>query len=105
VSNDLAKRLMERVRRLRENLGLTQETFAERAGLKYKHYQSVEAGRKTNIKLETLIKMAHACGLEPWELLNFDRDVESFQPIVSESKASRRTRKTAKTSRSRRRAG
>jgi transcriptional regulator with XRE-family HTH domain len=99
----MAQRLMERVKRLREKLGLTQEAFAERAGLKYKHYQSVEAGRKPNIQFSTLIKLAEACGLEPWELLNFDQDVDSFQPLVSESKASPRTGKTPKTTNSRRR--
>ena len=94
---------MERVKRLREKLGLTQEAFAERAGMKYKHYQSVEAGRKPNMKLETLLKMSAACGLEPWELLNFDQDVDSFQPLVSESKASPRTGQTRKTPKPRRR--
>lgn len=63
---------MERVKRFREALGLTQEAFAERAGLKYKHYQAVEAGRKVDIKFETVLKMARACGLEPWQLLHFD---------------------------------
>lgn len=63
---------MERVKQLRESLGLTQEAFAERAGLKYKHYQAVEAGRKLNIQLETLLKMARACKVEPWQLLCFE---------------------------------
>ena len=63
---------MARVRELREALGLSQEAFAERAGLKYKHYQAIEAGRKTDIRFSTLEKLAKACGLEPWELLNFD---------------------------------
>lgn len=68
---------MERVKQLRESLGLTQEAFAERAGLKYKHYQAVEAGRKANIQFETLLKMARACGLEPWELLRFDLEPDA----------------------------
>ena len=72
MANDIAKRLLARVRELREARGLSQEAFAERAGLKYKHYQAVEAGRKPNIQLPTLVKMAKALGLEPWELLNFD---------------------------------
>ncbi|MEY4489994.1 MAG: hypothetical protein RIQ79_2502, partial [Verrucomicrobiota bacterium] len=57
---------------------LSQEAFAERAGLKYKHYQAVEAGRKTNIQFATLIKLADALGLEPWQLLNFDVEPASL---------------------------
>ena len=68
----MAKRLLARVKELRENLGLSQEAFAEKAGLKYKYYQHVEAGRKRDIRFSTLQKLAKACGLEPWELLNFD---------------------------------
>ncbi len=65
---------MARVKALRRALGMTQEAFAERAGLKYKHYQAVEAGRKTEIHLSTVEKMAQACGLEPAELLDFTTD-------------------------------
>jgi transcriptional regulator with XRE-family HTH domain len=74
---------MTRVRELREALGLSQEAFAERAGLKYKHYQAVEAGRKRNIQFITLVKLARACGLEPWELLNFDVEPQ----VLAEDKA------------------
>jgi transcriptional regulator with XRE-family HTH domain len=68
----MAKHLLARVKDLRKALGLSQEAFAERAGLKYKHYQAIETGRKTDIRFSTLEKLAKACGLEPWELLNFD---------------------------------
>lgn len=63
---------MARVRELRESRGLSQEAFAERAGLKYKHYQSIEAGRKRDFRFSTLEKIAKACGLEAWELLRLD---------------------------------
>lgn len=72
VANDLTKRLLARVRQIREAQGLSQEAFAEKAGLKYKHYQAIEAGRKPNLQLPTLIKIAQALGLEPWQLLNFE---------------------------------
>ncbi len=65
---------MARVRALREAIGLSQEAFAERAGLTYKHYQQVEAGRKLNITLPTLEKLAKACGLDLAELLDFTTD-------------------------------
>ncbi|MEO6569028.1 MAG: helix-turn-helix transcriptional regulator [Opitutaceae bacterium] len=72
MANETAKRLIARLRELREAHGLSQEAFAERAGLKYKHYQSIEAGRKIEMRLSTLQKLAKACGMELWELLNFD---------------------------------
>lgn len=72
VANDTATRLLARVRELREAHGLSQEAFAEKAGLGYKYYQQVEAGRKRDIRLSTLEKLAKACGLELWQLLNLD---------------------------------
>jgi transcriptional regulator with XRE-family HTH domain len=74
VAHDEEKRLAARVRDLRKALKLSQEKFAERAGLKYKHYQAWEAGRKVNIQFSTLKKLAKACEMELWELLNFDAD-------------------------------
>lgn len=76
----MAKRLLARVKQLREGLGLTQEAFAEKSGLGYKYYQSVEAGRKRDIRLSTLEKLAKACGLELWQLLNLDAPL----PVVAE---------------------
>jgi transcriptional regulator with XRE-family HTH domain len=84
VTNDTAKRLLTRVKELRKALGLSQEAFAERAGLKYKHYQALEAGRKNEFHFSTFNKLAKACGLEPWELLNFD----SEPAILAEERAS-----------------
>ncbi len=72
MANDVAKRLVARIRELREAYGFTQETFAERADLKYKHYQSVEAGRRPNLQLFTLIKIAKALGLNLKELVDFE---------------------------------
>ena len=74
MTNDTAKRLLARVKELRKALGLSQEAFAERAGLKYKHYQALEAGRKNEFHFSTFEKLAKACGLKPWELINFDTE-------------------------------
>ncbi len=83
-------RLLARIKILREARGLTQESFAERAGLKYKHYQAIEAGRKPKIQLPTLIKIAEACGLRPHELLDFDHKPASpaSNKAISDSKKS-----------------
>jgi transcriptional regulator with XRE-family HTH domain len=70
----MAKRLLARVKSVRESLGLSQEKFAENAGMTYKYYQHVEAGRKRDLRLSTLQKLAHACGVELSELLDFTTD-------------------------------
>ena len=72
MTNDTAKRLLTRVKELRKALGLSHEAFAERAGLKYKPYQALEAGRKNEFHFSTFEKLAKACGLKPCELINFD---------------------------------
>ena len=71
----MAKRLMARVRALREARDLTQEAFAERAGLQYKHYQAMEAGRRLNIQFVTILKLAKGCGLNLSELFDFDAPI------------------------------
>ena len=70
MESETARRLIKRLRQLRENRGFTQEKLAEQAGLEYKHYQAVEAGRKLDFRLSTLVKLAKGLGLEPWELLH-----------------------------------
>jgi len=70
----MAKRLLARIKSVRESLGLSQEAFAERAGMTYKYYQHVEAGRKRDMRLSTLEKLAKACGLDLGELLDFRTD-------------------------------
>jgi transcriptional regulator with XRE-family HTH domain len=72
VANKTVRRLLARVREWREARGLSQEAFAERAGLTYKHYQAIEAGRKPKIQLPTIEKLAKGCGLELSELFDFN---------------------------------
>ena len=60
------------MKEFREAHGLSQEAFAEKAGLGYKYYQHVESGRRRDIRLSTIEKLAKACGLELWELLHPD---------------------------------
>lgn len=73
-------RLLERLRALRLASGLTQEQFSEQAGISYKYYQAVEAGRKRELRLSTLERLARAYELEVWELL------APAKPKVSSSK-------------------
>ena len=64
--------LLKTLRELRRRHGLSQEAFAERAGMSYKYYQTVEAGRRPNVQLCTLEKLAAAYGLQVWQLLSPD---------------------------------
>lgn len=64
----LVDRLIERIRELREQRGLTQEAFAEEASISYKYYQAIEAGRKRDLRVSTLERLAKAHRLEVWEL-------------------------------------
>jgi transcriptional regulator with XRE-family HTH domain len=63
-------RLLNRLKQLRQAHGLTQESFAELAGFSYKHYQQLEAGRKLDLRLSTLERLAAAYGIEVYELLS-----------------------------------
>ena len=66
--------MIARVKQIRLALGLTQERFAENADLDPKYYQHFEAGRKPNPEMETILKLAKACGLELTELFDFTTD-------------------------------
>jgi transcriptional regulator with XRE-family HTH domain len=72
MESPIPNRLLKRVRALREAMGLTQERFAERAGLSYKYYQAVEGGRKSDLRLSTIIKLAAGLGIEVWQLFGPD---------------------------------
>ena len=54
----------------RQKLGLSQDEAAKRAGFSGKSYwRDIVSGRKANVKLETLSKMAKALGVKPSQLL------------------------------------
>lgn len=69
MGDESVQRLLVRLKALRVERGLTQEQFAERFGFSYKYYQAVEAGRKRDLRLSTLDRLASAHGLETWQLL------------------------------------
>ena len=55
--------LAKRLRALRKQAGLSQEGLAEHAGISYKMYQSFEAGRRWNLRLSSILKLAAIHGL------------------------------------------
>lgn len=68
VATSALKRLLARLKELRRRRGLTQEQFAALSGFSYKHYQAIEAGRKGDLRLLTLERLAAAHGIELYEL-------------------------------------
>jgi len=69
LKNQSLKRLLVYIKKLRERHGYTQERFAEKAGFSYKYYQALEAGRKRNLRLSTVDRLAKAYGLDAYQLL------------------------------------
>jgi len=63
------KCLQTNLKRLRVDSGLTQQAFAEKAGMDYKYYQRVEAGNWPGLQLRTVDKLAKALKIDAWELL------------------------------------
>ena len=62
-------RLLARLRELRDRHELTQEAFSEVSGISYKYYQAIEGGRKPDLRLSTLERIAKAYGIQVHELL------------------------------------
>jgi len=60
---------MKRLRELRKLHGLSQEKFSEISGFSYKFYQLIEIGRKNDLRLSSLERLAEAYGIEVHELL------------------------------------
>jgi len=58
------------LRELRTKNGLTQEEFAQAAGIGYKFYQQIETARKKQIWLSTIERLAAPYHLQDWELLS-----------------------------------
>lgn len=81
VENSTIKRLLNRLRQLRARHALTQEAFAELSGIGYKYYQQIEAGRKRELRLSTLDRLARAYGIELHELIS---------PALPETKVKKR---------------
>lgn len=62
--------LRKHLRDLRFRYHLTQEEAAHLTGLSHKHYQSIESGRRKQIWLETVERLAKAYGLSVSGILN-----------------------------------
>lgn len=69
MENTTGMRLVRCLARLRHERGWTQEAFAERAGLSYKYYQAIENGRRLDLRISTLGRLAKAHQMSAGKLL------------------------------------
>ncbi|MEK4508956.1 hypothetical protein BSK66_12405 [Paenibacillus odorifer] len=69
----------QRIRALREKLGLTQEQLAERADLHPNYIGQIERGLK-NVSLENIQKIANGLRIELHQLFSFDQSPR-LQPL------------------------
>jgi len=63
----------ERLRSIRETLGLTQREAAAKAGMRHQYLSSLENGRVANPSLDTLARLAAAYGMGVDELIGQGR--------------------------------
>lgn len=66
--DDLRHALGNNLRRLRRERGLSQEAFAEKAGIHRTYVGGIERGDR-NVTLETVERIADAFDLDPLDLL------------------------------------
>lgn len=85
--------LLAKLKQLRLGRGWTQEEFSEKSGISYKYYQAVEAGRKKDLRLSTLERLAKAYQMEVWQLLLPDAAPSSPKPAARGSKPGRLERR------------
>ena len=61
--------LLKRLKQLRKQKGLTQEQVAEKSGFSVKYYQMLESGKRPDMRLSTIERLATAFGISPADLL------------------------------------
>lgn len=61
-----------RAKRLRLRAKISQEEFAEHAGMNPKFYQQIESGRRSHLRVETVERICAAYGIELWEFFHPD---------------------------------
>ncbi len=69
MEKDTLDRLRVHLRKLRELRSLSQEDVAHLARIDYKFYQSIEAGRRKELRVSTIERIGKIYGLEAFELL------------------------------------
>lgn len=85
VSSDNAflQALGNRIRDYRKKMGFSQQELAYRIGMEKSNLSVIETG-KSNPQILTIIKIACALNLQPYELLGIEIDTNTFMeaPLV-----------------------
>lgn len=68
--SDILKLVGSKIRDIRKEKGISQETLGEQAGFHYSYIGGVERGER-NISLENLDKLAESLGVHASELFNY----------------------------------
>lgn len=74
--NELNKIYIKNIKRFREENHVTQSTLAEKIGITDKYLSAIETGSKWG-SFETLVSIANALNIEPYELLLPDSKIIS----------------------------
>lgn len=82
----------DRIKALRAECGLTQEELAQAAGFSLKFYQQLESGRKKQMWLETVERLAATFGLTVAELVGAEEPTCKRRPSAPKSSAHYRRR-------------
>ncbi|MCW0131860.1 helix-turn-helix domain-containing protein [Burkholderia pseudomallei] len=82
----VASGISQRLKTIRRRVGLSQDELAARASLARPNLASVEQGRRANLRLATLSRLADALGVD---VLDFfcDRPVDEQQPTGEDATA------------------
>lgn len=92
MTEELLKEIYgKNIKRLREEKRLTQEKFAESAGISEKYLSTIETGRNFG-SLETIVSLSNALQVEPFELFlpqnkNMSYDSRRTKLLVTRLKA------------------
>ena len=66
--DEIMKTYAGNIRRVRQNKKVTQAVMADKIGISEKYWSDIETGRKP-CSLDTLVSIANALDIEPYELL------------------------------------
>ena len=80
--SELIKRVSGRIKKLRTQMGLTQEQAAELCSISYKRFQDIESGRSEDVRLSTLESIARGFRMEAYRLIAAYTEPQDYEGMV-----------------------